>query len=243
MDQSTFTSLTGITPTTSQAARLSTVADLANESLEEMLGWPLNPDDWDNQYTEIGKVKTGSDWSSPDVDDLDPPDEVIGKTRVYDWNPADPYLFLDPAKVINSVKLVRNGVTYKTFDTNRYSLQLVNGRETFGRYLEMHHEVCSWVWGLPNEWPLFERRSGASFVQIAIDADWAFEDVPTQLQKVLADMIYYELDVIHRDIKSESILSHSYSRNAHADPTVTHATTLAKYAGPNGTATQIGVVL
>lgn len=245
MDQSAFTQLTGITPSSSQSARFDSVAELSGEALEELLGWPLDPTDWGNQYLEIGKAKDEW-WSCPDVDtsDLDAPDAVVGATRLYDWNVNDLNLHIDPATKINALKIVRDGITYKTFDIGRYSLVMDNGQVPFGRYIRLHDGLPGWMlalWPRPN---LFFGASRASaYVQVAIDADWAFaadsddnSTLPTKLQKTWADLIYYELDVQKRDLKSESMLSHSYTRNPHADPTVANAATIAKYVGPKGTA-------
>lgn len=245
MDQSTFTQLTGITPSASQSTRFDSVAQLSGEALEELLGWPLDPTSWGNQYLEIGKVKDEW-WSCPDVDisDLDPPDAVIGATRLYDWNVNDTYLHIDPATAIHAVKIVRDGITYRTFDTARYSLNLENGTTPYGRYIQLHNELRMWMLALwPRPYLFYGDTQASANVQVAIDADWAFADdddenstLPTKLQKTWADLVYYELDVNKRDLKSETMLSHSYSRNAHADPTVANAATIAKYVGPHGTA-------
>lgn len=244
MDQSTFTKLTGLTLSSSQSARLSSVAELAGEALEELLGWPLDPTSWENQYIEIGKSKDEWGCFSTDTSNLDPPDEVVGKTRLYKWNPHDQYLHIDPAKTIHALKIVRNGVTYKTFKTSEYSLKMENGLPPFGKYIQIGHEFRAWLgyfWPQPFLFfPYDQRRHDAHYLQVAVDADWSFDDLPTKLQKVQADLIYYELDM-RRDFKSETMLSHSYSRNPHPDPTTVHAATLAKYLGPNGTAQRAGV--
>lgn len=242
MDQSTFTKLTGLTLSTSQSDRFSLVAGLCAEQLEEMLGWPLDPNEWDNQYIEIGKSKSEWDCLSADTSDLDPPDEVIGLTRLYTWNPADPYIFIDPAKKINALKIVRNGVTYKTFDADCYSLRLQNAATSFGRYIgvdEWHHDWLLRYW--PKPFLVCEHRGDGDYLQLAVDGNW-LDDLPTSLTKVWADLIAYELDV-KRDIKSESMLSHSYTRDKRADPLSVHASTLAKYVGPRGTALRRGDII
>lgn len=248
MDQPTFTQLTGITLSSSQSARFDSVAELASETLEEMLGWPLDPCDWDDQYLEIGKTKDEW-WNCPDVDtsDLDPADEVQGATRLFTWNPDEPYLFIDPATEIYAVKLVKDGITYRTFDTDDYSLRLQNGRETYGRYIQFCDSFWRWwspVWSRPAVVSLLGsgRRADGDYLQVAIDADWAFDDVPTTLLKVQADMMAYDFD-LKRDVKSESILSHSYTRNVRQNPEVQYARTVAKYVGPRGTAHRPGVIV
>lgn len=241
MDQSTFTNLTGITLSSSQSTRFDSVAELAGDRLEEMLGWPLDPSNWDDQYLEIGKTK--DEWwdcLSIDTSNLDAPDAVIGATRLYTWNPAEAYLFIDPAVKIHAVKLVRNGVTYRTFEPSKYSLRMMNGRETYGKYLQFGHELHAWIlelWPRPQIATLLasQRRADGDRVQVAIDADWAFDELPATLNEVWAEFINYKLD-LKRDVKSESFTSHSYSRNAHPDPAVVYAASIAKYVGPKGTA-------
>jgi hypothetical protein len=248
VDQSTFTNFTGITLSSSQSARFDSLVDLSGQKLEEMLGWPLDPTDWDDQYLEIGKTK--DEWwncLSVDTSNLDGPDEVIGATRLYTWNPADPYLFIDPAVTINALKLVKNGITYKTFYPNEYSLRLLNARETYGKYVQFSDALCRWFGPIWNRSGISEligsqHRADGDYVQVAIDADWAFEELPGSLQEVWAEFINYQLD-LKRDIKSESFTSHSYTRNAHADPVEVYAGVITKYVGPNGTAYQPTVVV
>lgn len=248
MDQTTFTNLTGITLSSSQSTRFDSVAELSGETLEEMLGWPLDPYGWDDQYIEIGKT-TDEWWSCPTVDtsELDPADEVEGNNRLYTWSPVEPYLFIDPAVEIHSVKLVKNGVTYRTFDADEYSLRIQNGREPFGRYIQFCDELHTWMlslWPRPQFVSLLasQRRADGDYVQVAVDADWGFETLPLTIQKVQADLVSYELD-LKRDLKSETILSHSYTRSTRADPATAYAATLKKYVGPRGTAYQPGVIV
>lgn len=236
MDQTEFNNLTGMVIRSSQSDRFSYLSTASAETLEGILGWPLDPSDWDDQYEELGKLE--GDWNSynGDPDTLEAPDEVIGVTRLYRWSPVEPYLHIDPATEIHAIKLVRNGVTYKTFDPLEYSLQMQNGMQPFGRYVRIDENFLNWfnIWDYPAI--IYERRGEVEYVQVAVDAEWAFEELPTPLLKLQADLIAYELD-IKRDVKSESVLGHSYSRNTRQEPVTVHAATIAKYAGPNGTST------
>lgn len=249
MDQSTFTKLTGISLSASQSARFETAANLSAEQVQELLGWPLDPNDWENQYIEIGKTKDEW-WDCPVVDtsDLLPPDPVIGATRLYTWNPFESYLSIDPATTIHALKLVRNGVTYKTFNTNEYSLRDQNSfNGPWGKYVQIRDDVHRWMlalWPMPDIHELFalERRADGDHVQVAIDADWAFDELPGTLQTAWAEVTNYNLDT-KRDVKTESILSLSYSRNPHPDPTLRYASTFRKYAGPRGSAYPVGVIV
>lgn len=243
MDQSTFTNLTGISLTASQVARFSAVAGMAGETIEELLGWPLDPTDIDDQYTEIGKLSEDEDWGGFDTDtpisqlNLQAPDEVQGQLRVFQWDEHDQYLFIDPAVELYAVKLVKDGITYVTFKPQHYRLQLVNGRETYGRYVQINRSwLPGYFWPLlwyqmPGLVPYEQKRN----VQVAVDADWfPQDDLPLTIKRSWADQIAYEMD-IKRDIKSETHMSHSYTKDARDDSSVKHLKTLVKYAGPNGT--------
>lgn len=255
MDQKTFTNLTGVILTDSQVARFGSLVEACGQKLEDLLGWPLDPSDWGNQYLEIGKTKCEW-WTCPSVDtpDLDDPDPVVGRTRLYTWRPSDPYLFVDPALKIHKVKLVKNGITYRTFEVNDYSLRLMNGRSTYGRYIEFADCLYRWLdlWYYnPDILALVvaSRAPDGDYLQVAIDADWAFPEddennltLPLPLQMAWADFIAYRID-LKRDVKSESVLSHSYTRNVTPDPEMVHADEIRKYAGPKGTMADAGVIL
>lgn len=254
MDQSTFTDLTGVQLTSSQVSRFGSVAKLCGRKLEEMLGWPLDPSNWDNQYLEIGKTRSEW-WSYPDVDtsDLADPDTVTGRTRLYNWRPTDPYLFIDPAITLHKVKLVKNGVTYRTFDAQDYSLRTINGETPFGKYVEFSDSLYRWMDAWYYEPSIFDlvvatHAPEGDYLQVAIDANWAFPKendcltLPLPLQEAWADFIAYKLD-LKRDVKSESVLSHSYSKNVTPDPAVVHADVIRKYVGPRGTADVPGVIV
>lgn len=243
MDQDTFTNLTGLTVATSQEGRFNHLLTSSGEDLEEVLGYPLDPTDWEDQYEEIGKTANAS-WNG-DLDALAEPDEVEGSTRLYRWNRYDPNLFIDPATHLHSIKLVRmdsygsddgNGVTFQTLDPKGYTLLMKNGRDgAWGKYVRMTDDVLEWrrdlLWF---QWPsLWSGDEGDEYVQVAVDADWAFEELPSKLLQVQADMIAYSIDD-KRDIKSESMLGHSYTRDTRKDPMQQHASVLSQYAGPNG---------
>lgn len=234
MDQSTFTSLSGITLDASQSLRYARVKELAERNLEGMLGWPLDPESWDNQYIEIGKVRDDYAFCS-DVaidEELEAPDEVVGKYRLYGYHESDLFLAIDPAIEIHAVKLVRDGVTYRTFAENEYDAQWVNGRPRFTKFLGLNK--CRWC----GYWCWIRKP-----YQLAVDATWAFADetvddeqsptLPIELQSVLADMLVDSFDD-KANIKSESVISHSYTKFDKSPLLETHNSILQKYAGPYG---------
>lgn len=218
-----FEALTGFPVTTENADRFEILSDAAVSELEQLLGWPLNPETWDNQYIEIGKSR--NEWSCPsaDSDDLDDPDEVEGKYRLFTAHVGDTYLAIDPAEEIHAVKVVQNGVTCKHYEDDEFKPKIINGAVQTVKYIELGKPFgvcgCDVVDDL---------------LHIAVDADWAYsEGIPFDLKKVLAAIILEGMDV-KRDVKSESVISHSYTKFDRSDYRKTYQTTLQRYAGPNG---------
>ena len=80
MDQSTYTNLTG--KTVDNTDRFNALSRATKAQMEDALGWPLCPDDWGNQYIEIGKTRDDCSCSDVDTSDLDDPDEVVSSYRV-----------------------------------------------------------------------------------------------------------------------------------------------------------------
>jgi hypothetical protein len=200
-------------------------------SLESMLGFTLDPSKInENLYNEVGKTRNELSYPNVDILNLLPADEVIGAYRLYRYNPNDKFLFVDPFTAVHSVKLVHirvgypdeSSVTFKTFDPNEVRAQY--GRDGIGKYIEKNSFYRCY----------FEQ----DFVQLAVDADWAFQDcLPMELKLLLADMVSARLDP-YNNIKSESIEGHSYSKFDRIAPE-TEAHNLAiirRYAGPYGTA-------
>jgi hypothetical protein len=226
VDQPTFTKLTGRTLTTAQATLLAGSAETAKRELEDLLGWPLDPDCWDDQYLERGKTQSEG-VCVDDATELDAPDDVVGSTRIFNWNPDDYYLQTDPLVTIHSVKLVSDDVTYKTFELGEYRPQWVNGRERYAKYIEIKHD-CPWY---------LQHYSCCCLAgrQIAVDADWAFEVVPRVLKQVWADLVWQDLNP-KRDLRSQTLGPHSYTFATNETPLTKHAPVLRQYAGPHGTA-------
>lgn len=225
MNQSTFTRLTGRTLTSAQVSLLSGSAETAKRALEDLLGWPLDPNCWDDQYFERGK--TQSDYVCLDEDtELDDPDDVVGSLRVYRWDPADVYLAIDPAVTIHAVKLVSDDVTYKTFELGEYRPQWVNGRERYAKYIEISHD-CTWY-----RHHLYCCCHAGR--QVAVDADWAFETVPKVLQQVWAALIWDDLNP-KRDLRSQTLGPHSYTFATDSSVVDKYGSVLRQYEGPNGT--------
>lgn len=235
MTQSTFESLTGVTLTAAQESRFSTLEALAEKQLEKLLGYPLDPADWANLYNESGKTQESCVCPDPDLT-LDAADAVVGKYRVFDWKPSDRYVHIDPATTVNKVKLVRENITYHTFDVDNEEVALkwegttdVATTNRVVRYLDMRN--CDW----PCYWtsPCWKRHD---YLRIAVDATWAFSSVPAALEEVQAGLILHGFrDQERDDIQSESRGSHSFTRRE-AQTWVQKYPVLSEYVGPNGLA-------
>lgn len=222
LDELEYENLTGNDLDESQEDRYHAIVEAAVVQLEELLGWPLVPDSWDNQYIEIGKSK--SNLSCPDVDDdLDPPDEVVNAYRIFTLQVGDPWLAIDPATEIHSVKYIRGNVTCKEYELDEYVPKYTNGSPSVIKYLGIRKLMCDCV-------RIREPR------EFAVDADWAYEDAetfPITLKKVLAEMVADEMDP-KKDVRSESVVSHSYTKFDHVSVQDKHIAVLRRYAGPHG---------
>lgn len=231
MNLSEYTTLTGLTVASSDHTRVTAELARSQRKIESLLGYTLTPANRNtNFYNELGK--TESDYSCPIVDtgELEAPDAVVNGYRLFPYNPEDTFLAVDPFTTLNKVKLVYirpgaapNGVTVKTFDEDYISSQKVG---TWSKYLYEY----------PRYWYRWHCAHTHQLL-LAVDANWAFETVPEELNELVADFTTYYSDDT-RDLKSESILTHSYTRKEKADPSSLSSTSriIAKYAGPNGTA-------
>lgn len=230
-----YQTITGITVSASNQSRVTAEIARNRRKLESLLGYTLDPDKvLTNYYSELGK--TSSDYACPivDTDNLLAPDPVVNAYRLFDYNPQDEYLAVDPYTTLNAVKLVYlrpgaspNGVTVRTFDPD-YLTQF-QGNGTWHKYIGEFYGDYRW-------WPLNWYCGHSHKVQLAVDADWGFATTPTELNDLIADMTTFYSDA-DNNVKSESILTHSVTRFERTAPeTLTPAkATIAKYAGPKGT--------
>ena len=198
--------------------------------LETLLGFTLTPQ---ALYNELGKSQR--ECVCPDVPEpssLLPPDEPKGIIKVFPYNHKDKFLHIDPFRDVYAVKLVkvldnRDFVTYKTFEsfTEQYMTQGI------GKYIEKC-DTC------------FCDCDCKDCVQLAVDGNWlALPDLPDDLLYLWCDMIDYYADPT-KDIKSESVDGHSWSKG---DVTAPEATDEAKllllrYAGPFGSVTRMPTI-
>lgn len=191
-----YQTITGLTVTnealtTAQIARTQRI-------LEDMLGYTLDPEmAEDNHYTEIGKTATDCPCPDVDMDSLLDPDAVVGAYRLFNYNRKERMISIDPASEIHAVKLVKDGVTFKTFEADEYRKHYKHG---FIKYIEECEDCCFCTCTLD-----------CYCNQLAIDGDWV---VPgDELNDVWADMITYYSDP-KANIRSETLGTHSYSKFA-----------------------------
>lgn len=230
MNLTDYQTLTGVTVPTAQQARVTAAIAKTQSMLETLLGFTLTTADvTTNLYTELGKTSQDCFCPSVDLDNLDDPDAVVGAYRLYRYNEYDEYFHVDPFTTVHAVKLVfikkgtgSNGITIRTLDWD--DLRINYGREGFAKYIE-HCPDC-----------LCE-CSCTDCVQLAVDADWLWtDDLPTDLQYVWTDMITFYANPKNKDIVSESIDSHSYTRANNTPPEQEphNLAVLRRYAGPYG---------
>lgn len=238
MDLSTYEDLSGTTVKDSQQTRVTAYIDRTRIILESLLGYTLDPDRTvQNLYTEIGKTQASEtfafDWfdNNPPTDLL-PPDDAEGAYRLFSYDVRDQYVALDPFSAIHSLKLVRNGITYYTFDANSYRVQVA--RDGLTRFLV----ISPWLTGWRLRWLTAWQENG---LQFAADADWLWaqqgdnDQIPDRLLYLWADMVTFYSNA-KNNIKSETTGSHNYSKFAYTPPETlpANAQVLQELAGPYG---------
>lgn len=229
MNLSEYQTLTGITVSSANTAKVTATIARTQSMLETLLGFTLTSADVnENLYNELGKTQQECFCPSVNLENLQNPDEVIGAYRLFRYNDLDKYFHVDPFSRVHAVKLVfikegtgDNGVTLKTFDWDDIRIQY--GREGFAKYIE-HCIDC------------LCKCNCADCVQLAVDADWLWSgDLPSDLQYLWAEMITWYSDS-KNNIKSESIDTHSYTKFDNKPPELEphNLAVLKRYAGPYG---------
>lgn len=215
MNITEYQELSGINVASKDVDRVTATISKTQKILEGMLGYSLDTRDT-NEYNEIGKTITECPCDI-NLDNLSAPDSVEFAYRLFTYREDDKYLSIDPATVIYAVKLVKDGVTVKTLDSDDYRAHFKNG---LIKFIERRKLWCD---------------VECEFVQLAVDAEWAFEEVPDDLLYIWADMITYYSD-LNKDIKSQVLGTHSYTKFDNREPEnkSENLSIIKKYAGPNG---------
>lgn len=224
-----YQTLTGITVPSSKQALVTAQINRVQQMLETMLGYTLNPDNvTQNLYNEQGKTAQECACPSVDTSTLQAPDAVNGAYRLYSYNPNDKKFHVDPFCRVFNVKLVKDGVTIKTFATTEYRVDY--GQEGLSKYIEnCQTSMCS--------------CDCNDCIQLAVDASWLWQEsdaIPSALQYVWADMVTYYANC-KKDVKQESVGSHSYTKfdKATVEPELqrNNLAVIKRYAGPYGSVT------
>lgn len=221
MDIAKYEELTGTTvPAAKQTFFLAQIKR-TQRILESMLGFTLDSALFnDNEYIELGKTKT--ECPCPDDNlELDPADDVVFAYRLFPYNQKDAYLAIDPATSIHKVKLVKDGVTYRTLDADEYRGEVKQG------LIKFLQQIRCWCTNL---------TCGCSQMQLAVDATWVWDEgeIPDDLMQIWADMVTAYTDM-KANIKSETLGSHSYTKfdNSYPEDYPENIAVITKYAGPH----------
>jgi len=215
-----YQTLSGLTVPANKTAFILANISRVSTAIEGILGFTLDTSRVNaNQYNEDGKTAIECP-TSVNLDNLQDPDPIIYSYRVYNYNKSDKFYSIDPCTEIHAVKLVNGNVTYKTLDADEYRVNYENG------VIKSLERCCNWC------------GCECACAQLAVDATWQWadeDDIPSELLYVIADMVTYLSDS-RRDIKSQTLGSHSYTTRDGFDPILEKSwnTTLSKYAGPYG---------
>lgn len=235
-----YEQLAGISISESQTTYVEAQIARTKRILESLLGYTLTSDSivdnveieprLDNFYEEIGQTSSGlCSCSNIQIENLNPPDEVMYGYRLYQVHRHDKYLYVDPFTSLNKVKLVKDGVTFKTFEEE--DIRVDYQQNGIAKYIELC-DGCS-----------CDLKCEKECVQLAVDADWCFAEVPDDLNQVWVDMITFYSDKAW-NIKSQTVLGHSYTKNDNVPPEQYsyNKIVIQRYAGPYGMVARIPTV-
>lgn len=222
MDIAKYTKLTGKTIAASNEAVFNATVRRTKAMLETLLGFTLKAE---NLYNELGKSRDDCACSNVETSNLLEPDEEQGVYKLFPYNSNDRYFHVDPFKEVYKVKLVRvvqetNFVTIRTFENVKPQFE----RSGIGKYIENCFDcMCD--------------CDCDGCVQLAVDAEWlnCADCLPDDILYLWADMIDYQMDC-KKNIKSESVEGHSWSKDNTKSPEVLphNILLLKRYAGPYG---------
>lgn len=236
MNLEQYQTLTGITVASGDQGRVTAQIARTRAMLETMLGYTLDPEKvTTNFYNELGKTQLECACPNVDTENLDAPDAVVGAYRLFNYDEYDKFFHVDPFSAVHKVKLVHirpgtgdQGITLKTFDADEIRVHF--GRDSWSKYIE-HCSDCLCL------------CECSECVQLAVDATWLWtSDIPSDLLYVWADMVTHYADC-KRNIKSESITTHSYTKFDKTAPESEpgNLAVIRRYAGPHGSVNGVHV--
>lgn len=233
MNLDKYQALIGTTVPTADTVKVTAQINRTRSILENILGYTLSPSNAQkNFYNELGKSKVDCTSPSQIAGDMLPADDVVGSYRLFKYNDAQDNYLIDPFTQVNAIKLVYvsltdiyTGYTVKTFSGDEMFPKSNNG---WGKWLTATCTECECLCDCTGD------------RMLAVDGTWLNEDcLPGDLMYVWADIITSEVDC-NKDIKSESIMTHSvtYADKKDVGDTGLGLTDyqykiLQKYAGPN----------
>ena len=234
MDLDKYEELMGITIPESKRTYFEAQIKRVQSKLETILGYTLKAK---HLYKELGKTQLECICPNiPESSSLLPPDEVKGIIKVFPYNYKDKFLHIDPFYDVYNVKLGKvlddkSFITYKTFEY--FTKQFM--QQGIGNHIERCVNcLCD--------------CDCKDCVQLIVDANWIDftdeeSDIPDDLLYLWCDMVNYYADPT-KDIKSESVDGHSWSRGDITAPeeTLEGKLLLQRYAGPYGSITRMPTI-
>ena len=240
-----YQTLTGVTVSDADAARIKAIIRRSETKLETLLGYPLSKQ---QKWTELGKVQYDGLIPFPSLpvsdnvlNNLHPADDALGDTQLFSFSERDMHLRINPAKEVYRAKLVLpvNSDEFITI-TDMENVTPYLNQAGLVTALTRYYSWFTWTWWNSLLWG--ERQN----LMLAVEADYVNVcDVNRypDLAYLLADMVTYYSDPnysIMGNIRSESIESHSYSRAstgatpdlAAPEGQMSSKKIIEKYAGP-----------
>lgn len=148
-------------------------------------------------------------------------------TRYFIYNERDQYIKLDPFISITSIKLVNDDTDEIIFDAEDYR---IHHEANITRFIQLEKDYY-------REGSLIYKN-----VQLKVDAEWEWTELPIELKLLWADMITYATDE-KKDIKSETLGTHSYTKtNIHPELREENQIIIKKYQGGNANGIIIPII-
>lgn len=206
-----YSELTGFAINSANQARIYAAIDRTQSILEDLLGYTLDADERSENQLD-GVVPTFA-------------------YRIFPVRINDRYNHIDPCTEIHTIKVLKNGTVEDTLTSDQWSSKKDRG---YIKYFTINQAQV-----LNVDWYPFSRLAVCNDdeYEFAVDAEFVFADnaFPNDLMGVWADMISF-YSKMKKDIKSETLGSHSYTRFDEKEPEQEdqNVRIIRRYAGPRG---------
>lgn len=240
-----YQTLTGTIVLDADVTRIEAVIRRAETKLEGLLGYSLSTQ---KSWTELGKVRYDGLVPSPSLPladvvlaNLAPATEQLGDIQLFNFDPLDTHIRINPAKEVYRAKIVMpvNESEFITISELESAIPYLNSVGLVTA-ITRYSTWFTWTWWNSLLW------TDRSNLMLAVDGSYvSVSDVNTypDLAYLLADMVTYYSDPLYSimgNIRTESIDSHSYSRASTGSTPDTAAPEgqasarriIEKYAGP-----------